>query len=381
MNSNPNGRLAVYVNSMGKFFGEKVFAELSQLVEDENARKRTKHDLLLQRWPDHLRPAMEHVMEHEYETPPEFVSPKLDEFPDTNQRPVIEDLVRGQDAYLVQWLITPPGASGEDRYRYSADRLAFEFFKTIDALRHAGVKRLSLVTPYAYDSRKDIREGRDAVGSLTFCKALDGIIRGERMQAFCLDLHAQQIEGFYQAYNINMDSVPMFDVFVDHINSFYPEIVENSIVLAPDLGSTKRARNFSERLGAPVVIIDKRRVSPTKVIIEALAAGGVDPKGKKILLFDDVLASGGTAIEGTEYLQKKRSAGEVYWFMTHPSMTNMEKLDSAYNRGVFKRIFTADTVPLPKREYLEQVNTSRKIAQLIWNIHTDKSVGSYLDTK
>ena len=345
MNSNPNGRLAIYANINGIFYGRRIEQDLNEILRQEGEEE--------------IRLKL----------------PEVKVFPNSMLNTKLLEGVRGEDAFLIQWFPKPAGIKETE---YEAPRNKEEFFHTIAALFQAGVKRLTLVMPYVYDQRKDTLEGRDTIGAALFCQELSNVTQRERMQALCLDIHAQQIVGFYQLININLVSVPTFKIYTDFLKKEYQEILNNSCIILPDVGSSKRGRIYSELTGLPRIIIDKIRLSPNETKIQTFSLEGITIKGKTGLLIDDILGAGTTAREAVEYLIENEELKDAYWLITHPEVTDLSKLDEVYSKGLFKKIFTADTVQLPEREYFIQVPTSKLMARLIYNIHTDQSIGDYL---
>jgi ribose-phosphate pyrophosphokinase len=345
MHSNTNGRLAIYANINGKYFGQKIIKSLNILL----AKYGNEEEISLK-------------------------IPEVSEFPNSMLKIKLNDKVRGEDAYLIQWF--PKVTFDKCKKKLNATRNKEEFFHTIAALFQAGVKRLTLITPYAYDQRKDTLEGRDTIGAALFCQELAGVTHRERMQAFCLDVHAQQIVGFYQLININMVSVPMFRTFVDFIMEEYPSILKNALLVLPDEGASKRGRKFSELMGLDRITITKRRISPSDTKVEFFASKNVDLEGKTGILVDDILASGSTAETATAYL-KSMGLSKAFWIMTHPEVTDIKRLDKMHEQKLFERIFVADTIALP-RDYFIHVPTSKLMARLIYNVHTDQSISDYL---
>jgi ribose-phosphate pyrophosphokinase len=343
---NPNGRLAIYANINGQFFGRKVVDQINLLRAQNGA-----------------------------EEPISLKVPSVEEFPNSMIKVRLTDKVRGEDAYLIQWF--PLITFDKDKCGLNATRNKEEFFHTIASLFQAGVKRLTLVTPYVYDQRKDTLEGRDTINAALFCQELSGVTHGERMQAFCLDVHAQQIVGFYQLININLVSVPMFMTFVDYIKEEYPEILDDALLILPDEGGAKRGRRFSEITGLERITVTKRRISSTETKVEFFAAKDIDIIGKTGILIDDILASGSTAGSAIEYL-KSMGLSKAYWIMTHPEITDIERLDTMYDQGLFEKIFISDTIALP-RDYFIHVPISKLLARLIYYVHTDQSISDYLE--
>ena len=350
---NPNGRLAVYANTNGIFYGSKIVDELNNIIVKEQQKGVDEVFIKLK-------------------------VPEVSVFPNSMLKVSLEETVRGEDAFLVQWFPNPPGVEVS---KLNSSRNKDEFFHSIAALFQAGVKRLTFVNPYVFDQRKDTLEGRDTVGAALFCQQLSGVTNRERMQALCLDIHAQQIVGFYQMININLISVPVFQTYVDFIKNNYSSILNNAVWILPDAGASKRGRVYSDLTGLSTVMVDKRRISPTEVQMIAFASEGLDLKGKTGLLTDDILASGSTAGKAVAFLKNEKGLLESYWLITHPEITNIKELDKMYDKGLFKKIFIADTIKLPDRDYFIQVPTSQLMARIIYNIHTDQSIRKYLQVK
>jgi len=346
MIANPNGRLAVYANMNGRFYGQKVVEHLNILLDESGAWEKISLKV-----------------------------PEVSEFPNSMLKIRLTDKVRGEDAYLIQWF--PRVCFNEEMCELNATRNKEEFFHTIAALFQAGVKRLTLITPYAYDQRKDTLEGRDTIGAALFCQELSGVTHRERMQAFCLDVHAQQIVGFYQLININMVSVPLFRTFVDFIKEEHPDILDKAILVLPDEGSSKRGRRFAELTGLERITVTKRRISPTKTTLEFYAAKKVHLEGNTGLLVDDILSLGSTAGNAIEFL-KSKGLVKAHWIISHPEIADIDLLDSMHDRGLFDKIFISDTIALP-RDYFIPVPTSKLIARLIYYVHTDQSISDYLE--
>ncbi len=348
MHINPNGRLAIYANTNGIFYGQRIVEEINALLKTDFEEGKIKLKV-----------------------------PRVDVFPNSMLKVTLDETVRGEDAFLVQWFPRPPG---EHTSELTAPRNKEEFFQSIAALFQAGVNRLTFVTPYVYDQRKDTLEGRDTIGAALFCQELSGITNRERMQALCLDIHAQQLVGLYQMININMISVPMFSTYVSYVKEEHPETLKNAVLVLPDEGSAKRARPFVKLTGLDKIMVVKKRISPTESIPETYSAEGVEIKGKKGILVDDILASGKTAANPSRHLLEK-GMSELYWWMTHPEVTNIEQLDTFYKEKLFKKIFLADTIQLPDRDYFFSVPTAKIMARIIYNIHMNRSIREYLEVE
>jgi len=354
INNNPNGRIAVYANTNGIYYGKRIVEELNQLITG--------------------LPSEEGGLEVELKVP------KITDFPNSMFKVEIgeDEKVRGEDAFLVQWFPQPPFDPNRDQL--TAPRNKDEFFQTIAALHRAGVKRLTLVTPYLYDQRKDTVEGKDSVLAALFCQHLYGTTHGERMQGLCLDVHSPQIIGFYQMANVQMNSVPIFRFSLDYLRKEHPETLENAAFILPDVGSVKRSITYLDLTNLPGIIINKRRTSPTETRIEAFFPPDLDLEGRSGLLGDDILASGGTAGDASRYAQELKIR-DVYFLMTHPELTDIATLDRMHEEGLFVKAFVGDMVDVSQRDYLVPMPTAKLTARLIYNIHSDQSIGPFLKKK
>ncbi|MFC1890992.1 phosphoribosyltransferase family protein, partial [Thermodesulfobacteriota bacterium] len=141
-------------------------------------------------------------------------------------------------------------------------------------------------------------------------------------------------------------------------------------------GGSKRGRRFSELTGLDRITVTKRRISHTETKVEFFAAKKIDIKGKTGILIDDILASGSTAGSAIEYL-KSIGLSKAYWIMTHPEITDIDRLDAMHDKGLFDKIFISDTIAMP-RDYFVHVPTSKLMARLIYYVHTDQSISDFL---
>ncbi len=376
---NPNGRLTVYACTNGVHYASRLVKCLNTIIDEENKGREgfTMHE--------------PHV---------QFKVPEVKEFPATFITTRIKEGVRGEDAFLVQWFPAPPQdnhqyslpktqvemdaivaeITNRERTRLTAPRNKEEFLQSIAALKNAGVKRLSLVTPYAYAQRKDTIEGRDSIDAALFCQQLEGVTHRQHMDAFCLDVHANQIPGYYQQVNISLVSIGVYAMCVDYLKKNHPELLENAVILLPDTGMAKRAgARLSALTGLDRITMDKVRIGPTETRLEAFYKGsGADIAGKDALLFDDILGSGGTAGQATNFVRKELKLKDVSWVMTHPEATRLAELDDMHAQGYCRYVFHADTMPVP-RDYCVPFPTAPLVARLMYNIHTDRSIGPYLE--
>ena len=187
-----------------------------------------------------------------------------------------------------------------------------------------------------------------------------------------IDLHAAQIQGFF---NIPFDHMPGGPLMAEYIKS---KNLEDMVVISPDLGGVSRARNFAEMLNAPLAIIDKRRPEPG--VAEVMNLIG-DVKGKTCIMVDDMVDTAGSLTEGARAL-KKFGAKEVYACCTHPILT-----DPALSRiaqSDITELVVTNTIPLaPSKKHpkIKVLSIAPILAETILRIYNDWSVSQLFDTK
>jgi ribose-phosphate pyrophosphokinase len=210
----------------------------------------------------------------------------------------IGESVRGYDVFVVQ-----PIASSE---QHSVNDNIMELLIIIDALKRASAESISLVIPYFGYARQDRK-----VGTWTpiTAKLLSDVIQVAGAQrVITLDLHSDQIQGFF---NIPVDNLNATGIISTYIAS---KQIEDLVVVSPDAGGTKRARKMAKLLGdAPLVLIDKRRPAPN--VSEVMNILG-DIEGKNALIVDDMIDTAGTICNAVEAL-KAKGAKDVYIAATH----------------------------------------------------------------
>ena len=188
--------------------------------------------------------------------------------------------VRGADCFIIQSTCTPVN-----------DNL-MELLLTIDALHRASAGRVNVVMPYFGYSRQDRKEqGRVALSAKMVANLL---VSAGATRVMCLDLHSGQIQGFF---DIPVDHLMAGPTLIAYVRE--KELDKDIVVVSPDVGNVKRARNYAARLGAPLAIIDKRRPKPN--ISEVMNIIG-EVKGQHCFIFDDMIDTAGTLCNGAEAL-------------------------------------------------------------------------------
>jgi ribose-phosphate pyrophosphokinase len=206
----------------------------------------------------------------------------------------IKENMRGEDVFIIQ------------STSYPANDNLMELLIITDALKRASARRITAVLPYYGYARQDRKPGPRTPISAKL--VADLITRAGAHRVLTLDLHADQIQGFFDFPVDNLFAAP---VMVRDIEQRYE--TGDLIVVSPDVGGVVRARGLAKRIGAPLAIVDKRRERPNES--EVMNVIG-EVKGKRCILVDDIVDSGGTLVNAAEALLK-RGATEVVAYITH----------------------------------------------------------------
>jgi ribose-phosphate pyrophosphokinase len=206
----------------------------------------------------------------------------------------IQENVRGEDVYVIQSTSFP------------ANDNLMELLILIDALKRASARRITAVIPYYGYARQDRKPGpRTPISAKLVANLIE---RAGANRVMTLDLHAGQIQGFFDIPTDNLFAAP---VMVRDIKERYE--LSNLMVVSPDVGGVVRARALAKRIDAPIAICDKRRERPGES--EVMNVIG-DVRGKRCILVDDIVDSGGTLCNAAEALLEK-GATEVIAYITH----------------------------------------------------------------
>ncbi len=206
----------------------------------------------------------------------------------------IQENVRGQDMFVIQSTSFP------------ANDNLMELLIIIDALKRASSRRITAVIPYFGYARQDRKVGPRTPISAKLVANL--VVRSGADRVMTLDLHAGQIQGFFDIPTDNLFAAP---VIVRAIKERFDQ--NNVTVVSPDVGGVVRARNVAQRIGAPIAIVDKRRERPGES--EVLSVIG-NVAGRSCILIDDIVDSGGTLVNAAAALLE-RGALEVCAYITH----------------------------------------------------------------
>ncbi|OYD13875.1 phosphoribosylpyrophosphate synthetase [candidate division WOR-3 bacterium JGI_Cruoil_03_51_56] len=275
-------------------------------------------------------------------------------FADGEIRIKINENVRGSDVFVIQ-STQPP-----------ADNL-LELLLIIDALKRASAERVTAVIPYYGYARQDRKaEPRVPVSAKLVANLL---VRSGADRILTMELHAEQIQGFF---DIPVDHLYSTPIFIEH---FPKGKTQNLVVVAPDPGRANRARGFARRLGSniPIAIVDKRRPAPNQA--EAVNVVG-EVTGLDALIFDDMIDTASTLVAAASVLAKQ-GAKSISAVATHGILSG-----PAVNRiasSEIKEVIITDTINLaPKRknEKIKVLSVSPLLAEAILRIHRGESVSS-----
>ncbi len=272
-------------------------------------------------------------------------------FPDGELEVKVHDDVRGSDIFIIQPTCHPQNET------------LMELLLLIDSVKRASADRVTAVLPYYGYARKDRKdEGRVPI---TAKLVANMIVTAGASRVLTMDLHAPQIQGFF---DIPVDHLYAHPVLLKHIRAMH---LDNFVCASPDIGSMKMAVGYSHALGTSVASCHKQRVDGESVKITAVVG---DVRGKNVLMFDDLIASGGSLACAATFL-KDAGAEDIYVCATHPVMCG--NAFQILNEAPIKKIMVTDTIPLPEAgvpDKIEVVSVAGFLAEAIKRIHMNMSV-------
>ena len=268
----------------------------------------------------------------------------------------IDETVRGADVYIIQSTCPPVN-----------DNL-MELMIMVDAMRRASAGNINAVIPYFSYARQDRKaRARDPISAKLVANLLTtaGVNR-----VLAMDLHCAQIQGFF---DIPVDHLLGVPILAKHYAETFQDVLDDIVVVSPDLGSVTRARSLAERLEVPLAIVDKRR--PRANISEVMNIIG-NVQNKKVLIADDMIDTAGTLCNAAVALME-RGAAEVYACCTHPILSGpaIERIE----QSPIKELVVLDTLPLAPEKQLSKISVlsvADVFAEAIWRIHNGESVST-----
>ena len=260
--------------------------------------------------------------------------------------------VRGNDVFVVQPTCPPVNEN------------LMELLLLIDTLRRASAGRITAVLPYYGYARKDRKdEGRVPISAKVVANI---IVASGANRVLALELHAAQIQGFFDIPTDHLFAAP---IFVEH---FEKKKLVKPVLVAPDVGGIKIARAYAKRLGGDLAIVDKRRVSADHA--EAMHLIG-EVKGCDVILMDDMISTAGTMSEAARVV-RQHGGRRIFLAATHgvfvgPALERLREVEA-------EEIVVTNTIPLPEdaRDLIRVLSAAPLLGEAIMRIHSSQSVSS-----
>ena len=270
----------------------------------------------------------------------------------------MQENVRGEDVFVIQSTSFP------------ANDNLMELLIIIDTLRRASAKRITAVIPYFGYARQDRKPGpRTPITSKLVANMID---KAGANRVLTMDLHAGQIQGFFDIPTDNLFAAPALTTNIKNkIKNISP------IVVSPDVGGVVRARIIASRIGADLAIVDKRRERAGESEVMNIIG---DVSGRSCFIVDDIVDSAGTLCNASDALLEQ-GAIEVYAYVTHGVLSG-EAVERV-NKSSLTKLVVTDTIEesdlVIKSDKIEVISTSSLLGEAIKRISDEKSVSSLFD--
>jgi ribose-phosphate pyrophosphokinase len=270
-------------------------------------------------------------------------------FPDGEVKVHLEESVRGDDCYVIQSTCPPVN-----------DNL-MEMLLLIDALRRSSAGRINAVIPYFGYARQDKQvAGREPITAKLIANLLEA---AGTERVITVDLHARQIQGFF---DIPVDMLSALRTIAAYLKSTG---LENTVVVSPDTGRGEEARRMADLLELPLALLYKRRRSDVETEVTAVIG---DVSGKRVVLVDDVISTGGTLRRAVEALLESGASSDVRIAATHPVLAGEARAKLAHE--AIREVIVTDTIPLRMGETYTVLSIAPLLASAIAHVHQHKSV-------
>jgi len=284
---------------------------------------------------------------------------QLDPFPDTETFVRIDEDVRGRDVFIVQPTCPP------------VNEHLMELLVILDAFKRASPYRVTVVLPYYGYARQDRKDqGRVPISAKLVANLLTA---AGANRVLALDLHAAQIQGFF---DIPVDHLTAAPVFITHIRKLGLDL-DSVVFLSPDEGRVKSTLQYQIRLGGELAIVDKRRSGASKT--EQANLIGASVKGKVVLMFDDMITTAGS-ISGAARIAEQNGAKEIYVFATHGVLVG--KAISTLKDSPIRKVIISDSIPLTAEKRIDKIevlSVDKLLADAMWRIHENESVSKLFE--
>jgi len=264
-----------------------------------------------------------------------------------------EENIRGRDVFIIQSTMPP------------ADNL-MELLMMVDAAKRASAKKIIAVIPYFGYGRQD-RKDKPRVSIVSKLKA-NLLIAAGVQRLITIDLHADQIQGFF---DVPVDNLYASNIFVPYLKNLN---LPNLIMASPDTGGTRRAASYAKVLNTGFVICYKQRAKPN--VIEKMELIG-DVEGKDVVLVDDIIDTAGTITKAANLIMDN-GATSVRAFCTHPIFSG--KAYELISKSAFNEVIVADTIPLKQdSDKITVLSTANLLAEVIRRVQNFESISSLFD--
>jgi len=281
---------------------------------------------------------------------------KITRFSDGEINIKIKESVRGKDVFIIQSTSAPANSN------------LMELLIMVDALKRSSAKSITAVVPYYGYARQDRKaEPRVPISAKLVANLMEtaGITR-----VVTVDLHASQIQGFFDIPVDNLYGAILFNDYVKY------KRLENPIVASPDIGGVARARYFAKTLGLGMVIVDKRREKANESEVMNIIG---DVAGKDVIMIDDMVDTAGTMVKAAKAL-KDKGANSVMACCTHPVLSG-----PAYDRieggELLDELVITNTIPTTRTsEKIKVLSTAKMLGEVIRRVYNNESVNSLFQT-
>ncbi len=267
----------------------------------------------------------------------------------------IKEHIRGSDVFIIQPTCPPVNEN------------LVELLIMIDAARRASARRITAVMPYYGYARQDRKTAPRTPISAKLVANL--IVTAGARRVLTMDLHAGQIQGFF---DIPVDHLYALPVFLEYIKKTFEG--KDIVIVSPDAGGVERAREYAKRLNASIAIVDKRRLRPNESSVMNIVG---DVKNKVAIIIDDMIDTAGTMCQAADAIME-RGALEVHGMATHPVLSG--KALERIQKSSIKDIIVSDTIPLreeaQKIEKIKVLSVANLLGEAIRRTHTDESISS-----
>ena len=275
------------------------------------------------------------------------------------------ETVRGSDVFLIQSVCASE--------TFDVNDALMELLIMVDACRRASAGRITAIMPYFGYARQDRKaKSRDPISAKLVANML---VAAGVDRVLTMDLHANQIQGFF---DIPVDNLFGNPIFVDYYAKKFGSVCEDMVVVSPDVGSVARARTFAQKLHMNLAIVDKRRQKANQC--EVMNVIG-DVEGKECILFDDMVDTAGSLCNAAKAIVEVGGAKKVYACATHGVLSGpaIERIENS----CIEELLLLDTIPYPTDKpacsKIKYISTAPVFAEAIRRIYEEVSISNLFD--